>query len=78
MNYRIVEKESFHIVGIMKRVPIQFNGVNPEISSMWQSLTGEDIVELKQLSNVEPHGLISASVHFLKGVWRREESLITI
>lgn len=71
MNYRIVEKESFHIVGIMKRVPIQFDGVNPEIASMWQSLTSEDIAELKQLSNVEPQGLISASVHFSEG--RMEE-----
>ncbi|KAA8783952.1 AraC family transcriptional regulator [Paenibacillus amylolyticus] len=71
MNYRIVEKESFHIVGIMKRVPIQFDGVNPEIASMWQSLTSEDIGELKQLSNVEPQGLISASVHFSEG--RMEE-----
>ncbi|MCM3134423.1 AraC family transcriptional regulator [Paenibacillus polysaccharolyticus] len=71
MNYRIVEKESFHIVGIMKRVPIQFDGVNPEIASMWHSLTREDIGELKQLSNVEPQGLISASVNFSEG--RMEE-----
>lgn len=71
MNYRIVEKESFHIVGIMKRVPIQFDGVNPEIASMWKSLTSEDIDLLKQLSNVEPQGLISASVNFSEG--RMEE-----
>lgn len=38
MNYRIEEKEAFHIVGIKKRVPIIFEGVNPEISAMWQSL----------------------------------------
>ena len=71
MNYRIIEKESFHIVGMMKRVAIQFDGVNPEIASMWQSLTSEDIGELKQLSNVEPQGLISASVNFSEG--RMEE-----
>jgi AraC family transcriptional regulator len=71
MNYRIVEKEAFHIVGIMKRVPIQFEGVNPEIASMWKSLTSEDIDLLKQLSNVEPQGLISASVNFSEG--RMEE-----
>lgn len=71
MNYRIIEKESFGIVGMMKRVPIQFDGVNPEIASMWKSLTSEDIGELKQLSNVEPQGLISASVNFSEG--RMEE-----
>jgi len=64
MNYRIVEKGPFQIVGIMKRVPIQFNGVNSEIESMWRSLTPEGIVQLKALSDIEPQGLIQASVNF--------------
>ncbi|MBL4933270.1 AraC family transcriptional regulator [Clostridium paridis] len=64
MKYRIEEKEGFSIVGIMKRVPIVFNGANPEITSMWQSLTPEIIKELKELSNVEPMGIISASTNF--------------
>ncbi len=34
MNYRIEKKRSFRIVGIMRRVPIQFHGVNSEIESM--------------------------------------------
>lgn len=67
MNYRIVEKGPFRIVGIMKRVPIQFNGVNSEISSMWKSLTRDDIDQLKNLSNVEPSGLIQASTNFSEG-----------
>lgn len=71
MNYRIVEKEAFRIVGIMKRVPIQFHGVNEEISSMWKSLTRDDIDHLKSLSNVEPSGLIQASTNFSEG--RMEE-----
>ncbi len=71
MNYRIVEKEAFNIAGIKKRVPIVFKGVNPEIAAMWGSLTGEMIVRLKELSNVEPRGLISASVNFSEG--RMEE-----
>ncbi|WP_423408945.1 GyrI-like domain-containing protein [Heyndrickxia sp. MSNUG] len=64
MNYRIEEKEAFRIVGIKKRVPIIFNGVNPEISAMWQSLDMDKINELKNRSNVEPLGLISASTNF--------------
>lgn len=64
MNYRIEEKEAFRIVGIKKRVPIIFNGVNPEISAMWQSLDMDKINELKNLSSVEPLGLISASANF--------------
>jgi AraC family transcriptional regulator len=71
MNYRIEEKEAFHIVGIHKRVPIIFNGVNPEIAAMWQSLNMDLINTLKQLSNVEPIGLVSASTNFSEG--RMEE-----
>ncbi|MBA2874685.1 AraC family transcriptional regulator [Thermaerobacillus caldiproteolyticus] len=71
MNYRIVEKEAFRIVGIKKRVPIIFKGVNPEIDSMWKSLDDEKINKLKKLSNVEPLGLIQASTNFSEG--RMEE-----
>ncbi len=71
MNYRIVEKEAFRIVGIKKRVPIIFNGVNSDIASMWKSLDGEAINQLKKISNVEPLGLLSASTNFSEG--RMEE-----
>ncbi|MGC7871065.1 AraC family transcriptional regulator [Desulfosporosinus sp. SYSU MS00001] len=64
LNYRIVEKEAFRIIGIKKRVPIIFNGVNPEIASMWKSLNKEMIFKLNELSNEEPLGIINASVNF--------------
>ncbi|WP_376739049.1 AraC family transcriptional regulator [Paenibacillus sp. 598K] len=67
MDYRLVQKEAFRIVGITKRVPIQFHGVNEEISAMWKSLTPEMIHQLKSLSNVEPSGLIQASTNFSEG-----------
>ncbi len=71
MNYRIEVKDPFRIIGLYKRVPIIFQGVNPEIASMWQSLNDKLITELKQLSNVEPLGLLSASTNFSEG--RMEE-----
>lgn len=71
MNYRIEQKEAFNIVGIMKRVPIIFEGENPEITQMWKSLSTEKIVQLKNLSNVEPKGMIQASINFSEG--RMEE-----
>lgn len=67
MNYRIVEKEAFGLVGIMKRVPLIYEGVNPAIASMWQSLDEGTIKTLKALSNVEPVGLLSASTNFSEG-----------
>ncbi len=72
MNYRIEEKEAFRIVGIKKRVPILFKGVNPDIASMWESLDEAAINQLKELSNVAPVGLISASTNFSEG--RTEEN----
>ncbi|MET1191944.1 AraC family transcriptional regulator [Bacillus licheniformis] len=71
MNYRIVEKKAFRIVGIKKRVPVVFHGINPDIASMWKTLSSENIDELKELSNAEPLGLIQASANFSEG--RMEE-----
>jgi AraC family transcriptional regulator len=71
MNYRMVDKEPFKLVGFKKRVPIIFNGVNPEIAKMYELLTPEVIKQLKALSNVEPTGIISASTNFSEG--RMEE-----
>ena len=67
MNYRIVEKGPFSIVGIKKRVPIVFEGINPEIAKMTQLLTIDSIMKLKSLSDVEPAGIISASANFSDG-----------
>lgn len=64
MNYRIQEKDAFGIVGLMRRVKLIYEGVNPEIAAMWQSLDEATITTLKALSNVEPRGMISASTNF--------------
>ncbi|WP_435925397.1 AraC family transcriptional regulator [Paenibacillus sp. DYY-L-2] len=71
MKYRIEEKEEFRIIGLMRRVSIVFEGVNPEIASMWESLDENRIAALKRLSNIQPSGLISASTNFSEG--RMEE-----
>ncbi|HSH03254.1 MAG TPA: AraC family transcriptional regulator [Anaerolineae bacterium] len=67
MNYRIVEKEPFFIVGLYKRVPLVYHGVNPEIVAMSALLTPDLITQLKGLSNIEPRGIISASTNFSEG-----------
>lgn len=71
MNYRIVEKASFKLVGFKKRVPMVFEGTNPEIVKMTGLLTPEIVIRLKSISNVEPRGMISASANFSEG--RMEE-----
>ena len=67
MNYRIEEKGAFAIVGLVKRVKLIYEGVNPEIAAMWQSLDEATITTLKALSNVEPRGMLSASTNFSEG-----------
>jgi len=64
LNYRIVEKESFKLAGFKRRVPMVFEGINPEITKMTGLLTPEIVKRLKSISNVEPRGMLSASANF--------------
>ena len=70
MDYRMVDKGSFYVIGSKKRITLIYEGMNPEAAAMWQSLTEDDIRNLKVMSDVEPHGLLSVSVNFTEG---REE-----
>jgi AraC family transcriptional regulator len=67
MNYRIIDKDAFTIVGIKKRISLVYEGVNHQMDDMWTSLTEKDFIELKQLSNAEPGGIICASTNFSEG-----------
>ena len=59
MEYRIVYKESFRIVGFKKRITLQFEGVNHQTDSLIAKLTPEIIAELKGLCDREPHGMLN-------------------
>lgn len=64
MDYRIIEKESFYIVGFKKKITMQFKGVNAQMDEVVQKLTPEIITELKSLCNIEPKGMLSVSTEF--------------
>ncbi len=64
MDYRIVEKAAFKIVGVKKRITLIFEGVNPQMDSMLKILTADSIRELKSLCDVEPVGILSVSANF--------------
>lgn len=74
MEYRIVEKEPFYIVGVHKRVKLVYHGVNEEIAALWRSLSAADIAALEQMGDGEPRGLLNASTHFTDD--RSEGSLL--
>lgn len=71
MDYRIIEKEAFKLVGITKRVPIVFEGQNPEIMKLAQSLTAEQRERLQRMRNTDVKTVVNASFHFDEG--RMEE-----
>ena len=61
MNFRIEEKPAFNLVGVSKRVPMQFEGVNNEIIKLADSITDEQKKEMHSLQNIEPYEIVNAS-----------------
>jgi AraC family transcriptional regulator len=70
MEFRIEEKPAFNLVGVSKRVPMQFEGVNNEIVKLAESITEEQKEEMHSLQNIEPYEIVNASydadANFLK------------
>lgn len=67
MRYRIVEKPAFNLVGPKRRVPLVHEGMNPAIVEFLRGIAPETLRALEELSDQEPHGLVSAS-HDQEGV----------
>lgn len=61
MEFRIEEKPAFNLVGVSKRVPMQFEGVNNEILKLAMSITKEQKEEMHSLQNMEPCEIVNAS-----------------
>ncbi len=61
MEFRIEEKPAFNLVGVSKRVPMQFEGVNNEIVKLALSITDEQKEEMHDLQNIEPYEVVNAS-----------------
>ena len=70
MEFKIEDKPAFNLVGVSKRVPMQFEGVNHEIVKLAESITDKQKEELHSLQNVGPYEIVNASyeadANFLK------------
>lgn len=75
MDYRIEKKESFKIVGVKKRVPIQFEGENQEIIKLAKSITPEQRIKLHSYANMEPNQVVNASYNLDDGCMEEKGSL---
>ncbi len=70
MECKIIEKPAFTFVGVSRRVPLQFEGVNNEILKLAESITQEQKEEMHRLQNMEPCEIVNVSyesdTNFLK------------
>lgn len=75
MDYRIEDKDAFKIVGVSKRVPLQFEDENQEIIKLAQSITEKQRVKMRSFANVEPFQVVNASYNFDEGRMEEKGSL---
>ena len=75
MECRIEEKPAFYLVGVSKRVPMQFEGINNAIVELAMSITEEQRNEMHALQNMEPHQIVNASYEADAGFLKEEGEL---
>lgn len=61
MECKIIEKQAFNFVGVSKRVPMKFEGINDEIMKLAQSITPKQREEMHRLRNIEPYEIVNVS-----------------
>ncbi|GAA1021169.1 AraC family transcriptional regulator [Acrocarpospora pleiomorpha] len=61
MRYRLVEKETFKVVGKKTRIPLVHEGMNPALVAFIRGLGQETIDRIAALSDLEPRGILSVT-----------------
>ncbi|MFF1798671.1 GyrI-like domain-containing protein [Kitasatospora sp. NPDC086009] len=64
MEYRIVEKPGFRVVGRRARVPLVHEGVNPAIAAFIRGIAPEVVDRIAALSDQDPDGVVSVTEFF--------------
>lgn len=59
MDYRIVEKDAFTLVGLRTRIPLIYEGVNPTAAAFVEKISDEQWTRIADLSDQEPAGVLS-------------------
>ena len=60
MEYRVVEKDAFYLMGKTGYIPLIYHGPNPHTANVWKQLKQEDLLVLMEYSEVDPKGVICA------------------
>lgn len=61
MQYRVVQKEEFRVVGKKARVPLVHSGANPAIVEFVKGIDEETIRRITALSDQQPEGIVGVS-----------------
>ncbi|MFJ1702854.1 GyrI-like domain-containing protein [Kitasatospora sp. NPDC088346] len=61
MQYRVVTKDAFRVVGKRARVPLVHEGVNPAIAAFIRGIDQETVRRIASLSDQQPEGIVSVS-----------------
>ncbi|MET7832086.1 AraC family transcriptional regulator [Micromonospora sediminicola] len=61
MDYRIVTKDAFRLVGVKARVPLVHEGMNPHIVAFVKGIDPATVRRIEALSDQEPHGIVNVS-----------------
>ena len=75
MQYRIVHRKNFFIIGFSKRITLQFHGENRQLDSLYARMTDEMRRKLLSINDCEPYGIVSVSADFSDRT--REGSFLT-
>ncbi len=67
MEYRIVEKDAFHLAGRRARVPLVHEGMNPAIVEFVKSIDKGTVARMEALSDQEPRGIVNVSDEVAEG-----------
>ena len=67
MNYRIVERGAFYLMGKTGQIPLIYHGPNPHTAKVWGKLTQADLLVLMEYSRAEPKGILTAYEQTTKG-----------
>ena len=80
VEYRIIHRKGFSIIGFRKRITLQFTGENHQIDSLNVLLTDDARGRLLAYNNELPNGIVSVSAEVmivLKHIVKIKQSDIT-
>jgi len=67
MEYRVVEREAFYLMGKTGYIPLIYYGPNPHTANVWKQLKQEDLLVLMEHSEVDPKGIVCVYGHSVNG-----------